>query len=312
MKKALIIRFSSLGDVVLTSVVIDPLIELGFEPYLLTFKPYDELFYDDNRLKVIGVKKEELFKREFLERLKKENFSLFLDLHKNLKTLLLRLFLKGEWRSYKKESIRRRLAVKFKAFRKRYYVTESYLKTLNVKNFKPFPKILVSEERLKKLKETLPENFIVLSHGARYRKKRYPYFDKLAELIEKEGFNVVWIGSEEEGREVPEIGLNLCGKLSLTDVLGVIKLARAFVGNDSGLLHCARAVGTKAIQIYGGTHPTLGFSLYPEEGEVIIKGLSCQPCDIHGKGKCKFGTYECLEIPPEEVFKRLMKLIIKS
>jgi len=91
--------------------------------------------------------------------------------------------------------------------------------------------------------------------------------------------------------------------------LGVIKGAELFVGNDSGLLHCARAVKTKAIEIYGGTHPTLGFSLYPDEGKVFCKCLDCQPCDIHGKGNCKMGNYECLNIPPIKIFECAISIL---
>lgn len=93
---------------------------------------------------------------------------------------------------------------------------------------------------------------------------------------------------------------------------GIIKGASLFIGNDSGLLHLARAVGAKAIQIYGGTHPTLGFALEPQEGVYLFKGLYCQPCDLHGKGSCRLGEYPypCLDIAPEEVFavaKRLLE-----
>ena len=170
---------------------------------------------------------------------------------------------------------------------------------------------MVSEERLEKLREFLPRgDFVVLAPGARYRKKRYPYFKELADIFLENGFGVVWVGDEEDRRVLGEVkGLNLCGRLSIPDVLGVIRLGRLFVGNDSGLLHCARAVGTPSVQIYGGTHPTLGFSLYPEEGRVVIKNLDCQPCDVHGKGKCRLGDYRCLEIEPAYIFGEAMKLL---
>ena len=312
MKRALIVRFSSLGDVVLTSVLIDPLIAKGYEPYLLTFKPYDSLFEDDYRLRVLGTTKGELFKREFLARLESYKFDLYVDVHKNLRTFMLKLRLGGRWVSYPKDSIRRRLAVRFPYFRKSYSVTESYLRAIGTSaESNRTPKILISEERVSKVRKLLPEKeFIAIAPGARYRKKRYPHYGELAKLIKEEGFEVVWLGNESEGKEIGNApGLNLCGKLSLTDVLAVISSARAFVGNDSGLLHCARAVGTPAVQIFGGTHPTFGFSLYPEEGKVIIKGLECQPCDLHGKGRCKLGDYRCLEIEPSLILSEILRLV---
>ncbi len=306
-KRALILRLSSLGDVVLTSCLLDPLIELGYSPYLLTFEPYGEIFLEDPRLKVFQIKKEELFRKQTLERLK--GFDLYLDMHKNLRTLLLRLKLGGRWKSYNKQSIRRRLSIYFKSLRKPYSVVRAYLESIGYKEGRP--KILLSEERLKLWKQRLG-SYVCIAPGARYEKKRYPYFDKLTELFLKEEYQVVLVGDKRD-RELTRNwqGINLCGELSLLDVGAVIKGALIFLGNDSGLLHISRAVGTKAIQIYGGTHPTLGFALEPDEGLYVLKNLYCQPCSLHGKGKCRLGDYPypCLDIAPEEIFKLALGLL---
>ncbi|WP_448588430.1 glycosyltransferase family 9 protein [Thermocrinis sp.] len=299
-KKALIVRFSSLGDVVLTSCLFEPLIKKSYKPYLLTYPPYGELFGDDPRVEVIQTKKEELFKN--LERLK--GFDLYLDMHKNLKTFMLRLILRGTWKSYPKESIRRRLAIRLKAFRRPYSVVEAYLKAIGEENYRP--SIMLSEDRLGRLRRTYGQDYVAVSPGARYKKKRYPYFKEVILGLKREGYRVVLVGAEGECEGLE--GEKLCGKLSLLDTAGVIKLAKVFVGNDSGLLHVARAVGTKAVQIYGGTHPTLGFSLFPDEGKVLFKNLPCQPCSLHGKGECRYGSYECLEIPPEEVIRLISQV----
>jgi len=313
MKKALIVRLSSLGDVVLSSVLVEPLLKEGYKPFILTFKPYNSLFEDDWRVTAIGTTKGELFSMEFIEELRGHNFELIVDIHRNLRTFKLRRMLKGRWLSYRKDSLRRRLAVRFRRFRRPYSVTESYLEALGDmgKNASPFPRILVSQERVERLREILPSgDFIALGAGARYRKKKYPYFRELAELLVENSFEVVWLGDEKDAREFRDVrGINLCGKLGLADVLGVISLATVFIGNDSGLLHCARAVGTPAIQIYGGTHPTFGFSLYPEEGKSILKGLECQPCDVHGKGDCRWGDYRCLDIEPSFILSETLRLV---
>jgi len=305
-KKALLLRLSSLGDVVLTSVLVEPLLKAGYEPHLLTLKPYGELFFWDDRLKVVQLSKEELLK----EAPRFKDFELKVDLQKNLKSYLFRLLSGGKWRSYPKESLRRRLAVRFKAFRKPYGVTEAYAKALEgvakVEDFRPF--IKVPEEKAREYERRFGA-YAVLAPGARYEKKRYPRFSEVRKLLEKEGLKVVVVGSAEERELCKEVGgINLCGELSLREVLPLIKGARVFCGNDSGLLHCARAVRTKALQVYGGTHPTLGFSLYPSEGKVLFKDLPCQPCHPHGKGKCKRGDYACLDFPPEVVARELLSL----
>jgi ADP-heptose:LPS heptosyltransferase len=203
--------------------------------------------------------------------------------------------------------LRRRLALRFPIFRKPYSVVSAYLKAIGEEGYRP--SLFISKERLEMLKKTYGEGFVALGPGARYKKKKYPFFRELAFELEREGFRVVFVGipGECEGFEKTN-AQNLCGKLSLLDTAGIIKLAKVFVGNDSGLLHVARAVGTKAVQIYGATHPTLGFSLLPEEGRVIIKNLPCQPCTLHGKGECRYRTYDCLQIPPEEVLKEVRAL----
>ncbi len=313
MRRALVVRLSSLGDVALSSVLFEPLRRAGYEVYLLTYEPYGSLFADDTRVSVIELKRG----APLPDKLKGLSFELILDIHKNLKTLRLRFKIRGRWITYDKDSLRRRLAVHFKSLRRRFYITEAYLKVLSkagVPAWDPKPKIEVSRERLGRLEKELGKgNFVALGVGARYRKKRYPYFGELARLLMERSYDVVYVGNEEDGRVASSLpGLNLCGRLSLTDVLATLKLAKAFVGNDSGLLHCARAVGTPAVQIYGGTHPTLGFSIYPEEGRIILKNLPCQPCDIHGKGSCRHGDYRCLEIEPQEVADALESLIHRT
>jgi ADP-heptose:LPS heptosyltransferase len=147
-KRALLIRFSSLGDVVLTSCLFEPLIKRGYKPYLLTHPPYGEPFLEDPRVEVIQIRKDELFNRLDLLR----GFDLYLDLHKNLKTLVLRLLLRGSWKSYPKESLRRRLALRFPIFRKPYSVVSAYLKAIGEEGYRP--SLLISEERLELLKKT--------------------------------------------------------------------------------------------------------------------------------------------------------------
>lgn len=292
---------------VLTSCLIDPLIELGYKPYLLTYKPYGEIFSEDPRLEVIQVNKDELYHN--LDKLK--GFDLYLDVHKNIKSFLLRLFLGGKWKSYKKHSIRRRLAIYFKSFRKPYSVISAYLEAIGYKEGRP--KILISEERVKEWKSKLGEGYVCIAPGARYEKKRYPYFNDVAKLFKEKGYKVVFIGDKRDRSFCSDdMGVNLCGELSLIDVLAVIKASRLFIGNDSGLLHMARSVGTKAVQIYGGTHPTFGFALDKDEGVYLLKGLYCQPCDLHGKGDCRLKSpypYPCLRIDPQFVFEKATLLL---
>jgi heptosyltransferase-2 len=326
-KKVFLIRFSSLGDVVLTSSLFGELYKNNYEVYLITFKPYGELFKEDYRVKVIEVDKSSLKSLKDIYNLAKElnklNPFAVVDLHKNPKSFLIKTFLKGEIKSsYNKRSLFRRFCVFLNRFvlaknlkKKGKNVLELYaeaLKPLKVEIKNPRPKILIDENRteefLKKLNLQRNE-YVVLGIGARYRKKEYPHFERLANLLSKD-FKVVLVGDKRDYERSKDWRgvVNLSGKLSLTDSLRILKGAKLFVGNDSGATHMARAVGTKVAVFFGGTHPCLGFAPYPDEGTIISKNLPCSPCDIHGKGGCS-KNYECLDISPREAERVIFKMV---
>jgi ADP-heptose:LPS heptosyltransferase len=326
-KKVLLLRFSSLGDVALTSALLEPLYKNHHEVELLTYKPYGELFKEDHRLKVIQISKEEL-KRDFrklLEFLKNRNYYAILDLHRNLKSFLIRKFVPAKEKvSYKKRSIYRRFCVLLNRFKlagslkeEPFNVLEAYAETLKVLGIEenyPRPKILIDEKRTGEILKRFNldwKNYIVLGIGARYRKKEYPYFEKLSKLLFKDfDLKIVLIGDKKDYEKSKSWKgtVNLCGKLGLNESLHILKGAKFYIGNDSGATHMARAVGTKVAVIYGGTHPCLGFAPYSDEGIVISKNLSCSPCDIHGKGECK-RSYVCLEIEPETVLEKVLPFL---
>jgi len=322
--KVLLVRFSSLGDVVLTSALLKPLTDAGFEVHLLTHPPFDRPFADDPRLKTITVSRKN-FKRELpalLERLKRENYDAVLDLHANLKSRLISTLLRSKIKAtYPKNALRRRLCVFLNRLgmargmkEKPFSVVKAYAQTLKalgleVENPKPF--IKVNDAASRRLKEHLGlwgAPLAVLGVGARYRKKEYPYFGEVAKLLTKRGFKVVLVGDGSDAKKIkpPEGVLNLCGKLDLLETMRLLKGADLFVGNDSGATHMARAAGVLVFTIFGATHPCLGFAPSKEEGEVITKNLPCSPCTLHGGGECS-KNYECLKIDPALVVERIEK-----
>ncbi len=195
-----------------------------------------------------------------------------------------------------------------------FNVVNVYLETLNYLGIKGEyrPKVILHEVDFENL-EFLPDNYIVIGSGARYLTKMYPNYDKVAELLLKNGFNVVLVGSKEDKEKdkavYPNKVIDLRGKLSIRQSLAVISKGKFVISNDSAVSHMARAVGVKILMIYGGTHPYFGFAPYKDEGEYIFKGLSCQPCDLHGKDVCKFGDFRCLtSISPQEIVQKSLSL----
>ncbi len=321
--RLLLIRFSSLGDVILTSSLLSPLWEKGISVDLLTFKPYGEVFKGDKRLRnVFQIERETLRSLPSLkllaEKIDTQNYDYIVDLHKNLRTFFLKRLSKTPWVTFKKKSFLRRLMVLFKPFKAKWlYVPSLYAETLSklgIEIENPTPYIPVTEEETKKIRKLLPASpFIVVAPGARWEGKMYPIkkFREVAEHLKKSGYSVIAIGGKEDlklGEEITRnIGINLCGKLSLRESLTVVKLSKGVISNDSAAVHMARAVKTPVVAIFGPTHPAFGFAPSEEEGKVLTLNLPCSPCSLHGRTTCK--ERKCFDIPPERIVEKMLSLI---
>ena len=320
--RILLVRLSSLGDVILVSSVLSPLREKGVEVDLLTYRPFGEVFKGDKRLrKVIEVDKKN-FKslssiRSLAESLKGYDYGF--DLHGILKTYLLSKYLPFPVFRYKKSSLLRRLMVIFKPFRAKWlYVPEMYsevFRKVGIEIENPRPELHISPYEIKKVKEFVPlKEFAVVAPGARWKTKRYPEekFRNVIELLKLRRIQSVIVGGKEEeetGKKLSsETGtVNLCGRLSIRESLSVISLSIGVISNDSAVVHMARAVKKPVVAIFGSTHPALGFAPYPDEGIAITRNLPCSPCSLHGKTKCK--NRKCFEIPAEEVVSKFLSLV---
>ena len=316
-KRVLVIRLSSLGDVILSSVVLDPLFENGYEVDFLTFKPFDQLFKYDYRIKnLIALEKKDLKSIKDIYKFSKslKGYDYIIDLHANLRSTLISLFSGIKTIKYNKEGLKRRLGI----LNPEFNVVKAYLeplKKLGIENLDKYrPRLILKEEEIEAVKPLIPEKFISLGTGARYVPKIYPYYDKVAELLLEKGFNVVLVGSKEDKekdkKSYPEKVIDLRGKLSLRESLAVISQGILTISNDSAIAHMSRAVKVPVLVIYGATHPYFGFAPLIDEGDFIFKGLKCQPCDVHGKKECKRKDLACLTtVSPEEVVEKAMDLI---
>ena len=269
----------------------------------MTYKEFAPIFEDSSFVNVLPVDKSNMF-----DVAKSLTPDIVIDLHKNIKTFILKNILKAKWFSYDKKSIQRRFCVWFKAFKNNiFYITDEYANAVkpivDIKNPKPY--LEVKDERLERFVSSKP--VISLGVGARYHKKKYKYFKELSELFLNSGFEVRLLGDKNDDTDAK--GVSYIGKLSLIDTLACIKSSKLVIANDSSITHMARAVGVRVITIFGGTHPCFGFAPKPDEGITISKDMPCKPCDLHGKGVCKYGDYPCLEIEPKLIFDKAMMLL---
>jgi len=164
------------------------------------------------------------------------------------------------------------------------------------------------------------QNYVCLCPGAAHATKKWPRsrFARLAEMIHTNtGLDVAWI--EEKESDASDIRDKKYGWLSviagktLEVVAATISRARAVISNDSGLMHLSSALNTPVIAIFGPTHPVLGFSPRGFHDQIIEVDEPCRPCSLHGKSPCYRDKQYCLErIDEGDVLGRLQDLLSSS
>lgn len=321
MIKILITRFSSIGDIVLTTPVIRciktqvPQVELHYASKkafktILESNPYiDKLHLLDKELKPL------------LKTLKKEKFDLIIDLHNNLRTRILKTALGVPSHSFKKLNFKKFIYTQFKKnLLPNIHIVDRYLETassLGVKNdgkgldyfIPPKDEILVSGLGLEK-------DYIAFVLGAKFATKRLPKA-KILEVCKLLKGQVVFMGGSEDkalGENlVSELGAlqfyNACGKFSLNQSASLVQQAKKVITHDTGLMHIASAFQKDIVSVWGNTTTALG--MYPyvnkEKFSVIeVSGLKCRPCSKIGYDKCPQKHFNCMNlIPASDIVKAL-------
>ncbi len=317
--KVLVIRFSSIGDIVLTTPVLRcikqqrPDVELHFATKasfraVMGYNPYIDKFHylenDDN---------------ELIASLKAENFDFIVDLHNNLRTLKIKKKLKVKSKAYQKLNIKKWLLVNLKLnLMPDKSIVERYLdaaKSLGIKNDGQGLDYFLPEH------STLKNSDLPMSHwagyvgcviGGSYNTKKLPA-DKWKELVSQVPYPVILMGGPEDRAEGDEIAAsapvkvyNACGKFSLNESAWMVKHAKVVVSNDTGLMHIAAAYKKPIISLWGNTSPEMGMFPYygynninnvkaPMSVLMENKTLICHPCSKIGYEKCPKGHFKCMK-----------------
>jgi lipopolysaccharide heptosyltransferase II len=336
MKKILIIRLSSLGDVILTTPVTRALKEQYKDStvHILTKTEYSRVFYEspfvDDVIEFDSSEHPSLRKlHKFAKTLDKNDYDIIIDLHKNLRSMLISYFMKvPEKLTYKKGIVKRRLLASFLKirFKRMPHTIDRYLKALR-------PLGISSPDRLpfmflSKDDEEFADNFFVrhnvtkdtlkiaVAPGAKNRSKMYPKekFTNLIDMITgKLDAHVILIGSKNDESVIDYIHSNVADKGNVSrlttgtikESAAVIERCSKLITNDSGPMHIAVSVGTPVIALFGPTDKRFGFFPLGEDDIVISKEYPCSPCSLHGGERCKKHGYnfKCLnDITEDEIF----------
>jgi heptosyltransferase-2 len=158
-------------------------------------------------------------------------------------------------------------------------------------------------------------SIVGMAPGAMWETKRWPA-DRYAELAARcleAGHQVVLTGSPAEAAVVADVqriapgAVDLGERLTLEDLPGLIDACAAFVANDSGPMHIARALGVPTLAIFGSTDP--GQFDFAGHG-LMFAGVECAPCSLYGLSACPKGHFDCMvKLDVETAWAQLGRLL---
>lgn len=311
--KFLIIRFSSIGDIVLTTPVVRCIKTqiVTAEVHYLTRQSFAPIFAANPYIDKMYYLKDDL--QTVIEQLQQEDYDYIIDLHHNVRTLKVKSALKKKAFSFNKLNIGKWLLTAFKwNTLPDVHIVDRYMQTVErfgVKNDGAgLDYFIPDNEHVKE--EDIPAahlaGYIGLVIGGAHGTKKYP-LHKWKELCTKLDHPVILLGGKEDadwGNEIASIDpvkiYNACGKFSLNESADLVRRAKLIVTNDTGLMHVAAAFKKPVISLWGNTVPEFGMYPYYGNGEVKfdileINKLWCRPCSKIGYKKCPLGHFKCME-----------------
>ncbi|GAB2685494.1 glycosyltransferase family 9 protein [Mucilaginibacter koreensis] len=312
--KILVIRFSSMGDIIYTTPVVRCLkLQLpDAEIHFLT-KPAFRYIYDGNpyldKLLLLQPKL-----ADTIREIQQEKYDYLIDLHSNLRTAIIKFRTGIRSSTYHKQRIRKWLSLKFNLnLVPHTHLVDRYLSTVNFlgvsNDGKPIDYYIKQNYQLESLlPATHQQPYIAFVIGATHFTKRMPV-SKIVNICSKVERPVVLLG----GHDVKENGdaikaalgdriYNACGITTLDESVFLVSKAARLIGFDTGLTHIAEAFDIPIASVWGSTVPELlGVQPYHVK-EVLISGieLPCRPCSKFGSEKCPLGHFKCMNDQPEE------------
>ncbi len=314
--KILLVRLSSLGDLVYVTSILEALHHHGHEIHLLTDQTFADLFLGDPRLRRLWQIDRKALRQTLpavLSSLQEEAFDFAVDLHKKPVTQwVVRRAQAKRVLSIQKRSLRRRLRVWFRCPMRPWHIVEWYAEPLIHAGLMtgPLPQPSIQTPPLSDLPFSLPPHFLVLAPEASHPAKEWPHFRALAETLHRTWSTpVVVVGTHPDPPGYP--GIDLRGKTNLRQLVEIIRRSEGVIANDSGPAHLAAAAGKPLIVFFGPTVPDMGFRPWGNPWlRIFERPYGCRPCSLHGSRFCRFSfPSRCLaDISPEEVLHVLQSL----
>lgn len=311
--KVLIIRFSSIGDIVLTTPVVRCLKQqLGCEIHYITKDVYKSLIQPNPYINKVWTFKKKL--TEVLKDLSLEKFDYIIDLHKNIRSAQVKAKLGVKSFSFNKVNIQKWLMVNFKINQlPQQHIVDRYLATvasLGVKNDGKGLDFFVTldnqtEARSFITQKGVQQPFISLVIGAQYATK-IPTDDYYTHICKNTPYSVILIGGpneKEKGLKLAKANRKIysaAGLLSIGGSASLLNQSKWVITPDTGMMHIAAALNKDIISIWGNTIPSFGMTPYQNQDSknkaIIIenKSLTCRPCSKIGYNECPKKHFKCM------------------
>lgn len=327
-KRLLFIRFSSIGDIVLTTPVLRTVkrqVE-NAEIHFLTKKAFEPVIRANPNIDRIFTVEKEI--GEVLPALANKRYDEIIDLHKNFRSYGVRSKLKKKAHSFPKLNFEKWLLVQFKVNRlPGIHIVDRYfeaVKHLGVRNDgEGLDHFIPAEDRVdpSALLKNFDKQYVAFVIGAKHATKALPE-EKIVEICGKLDMNILLLGGHEDREKGDRIAhtfmhrvVNCCGKFNINQSASLISQASLVITHDTGLMHIAAAFGRNIISVWGNTVPEFGMYPYLPAGEgrseiFQVKGLSCRPCSKIGFEKCPKGHFDCMmKISVDEIVANAGKLL---
>jgi len=320
MTRILIIRFSSIGDIVLTTPVVRCLHDQieTVEIHYLTKKQFEPILSENPYIHKVHTLEEKL--DDVMSQLKQEKFDYVIDLHKNIRSKRVKMALHCPHTSFDKLNVKKWMRVRLKIdLLPDIHIVDRYLgavKHLGIKNDgKGLDYFVPRKDQvdLKSLPENFRNGFIGFVIGGKHKTKIFPEEQVIA-VCEELGSQVVLLGGSEDREKGERISkaigdsvYNACGHYSINQSASLVQQADSLITNDTGLMHIAAAFKKPIVSLWGNTIPEFG--MYPylpdsaRERSAIVQLLNipCRPCSKLGYEKCPKKHFDCMKLIDSQV-----------
>lgn len=330
----MILRLSSLGDVLLTTPLLR-ILSKNFPNTLIDYivgEEYTEILANNPYISnlIIYDKNKSIFNPLKNPDFLKAKYDILIDLQYNLRSRILTLNKSKVFKHYSKQRLHKLSLIYLKKpLIKDFSVPLNYMKSINFKEIKDdglgleywLAKDRSANEYLpfsKKIEIKNPLE-ITIAPGAKHFTKRWT-IDGFVELIKKLkdifNCNINLVGSSKEVSISAIIEKNVrlpinnyCGKLSITETTELIDNSDLVVCNDSGIMHIAAARRVPQVVIYGSTVPEFGFLPFRSSYEIVQQKVDCRPCSHIGREKCPKNHFNCMNlIKADDVISKVNKI----